>query len=94
MAVWKQVAQPLMPVPIKQCTGRHEEDGCWPTRNAVAAPHHRPKVWTTDIAASAVRDLENTRDDEPLGGPPTWILLPSWNDLKVILVFRIRKEDY
>jgi hypothetical protein len=32
----------------QQRTGRHEEDGWWPTRNAVAAPHRRPKVWTTD----------------------------------------------
>jgi hypothetical protein len=56
-------------------------------RNAVAAPHRRPKVWTTDIVAVGGKGaLENTRDGEPLGGPPTWVPLPSWTNLKVFLV--------
>src|ERR1700724_2581702 len=28
-AVWKDVAQRLLDNTCQQCTGRHEEDGCW-----------------------------------------------------------------
>jgi hypothetical protein len=30
-AVWKQVAQRLLDDTCQQRTGRHEEDGCWPS---------------------------------------------------------------
>ena len=30
-AVWKQVAQRLLDNTCQQRTGRHEEDGCWPS---------------------------------------------------------------
>jgi hypothetical protein len=30
-AVWKDVAQRLLDNTCRQRTGRHEEDGCWPT---------------------------------------------------------------
>jgi hypothetical protein len=30
-AVWKQVAQRLLDDTCQQGTGRHEEDGCWPS---------------------------------------------------------------
>ena len=30
-AVWKDVAQRLLDNTCQQRTGRHEEDGCWPS---------------------------------------------------------------